>query len=317
VLEGSGKDSLAWADAHRSGRAAQPQMPQLRRTRAALLRLPAVIFPAQPLSLKRVSAMGTPFGVCDALLAHAKSVDGGGIASFGPASRVGVLLNVVSDSVTPHAATRAGDLPIGTDASGNAVVHAVGGARVRLLRCFLEGEEQVCEVEPLDDEVLSPSRRERLEDEARMAHALLARVVASEGVHIESSVLDEELGGREVCEPSCHPLWLSDEEPPEEPPLLSFWLASRLPLTTVLRAQLLSIACPLRRMMEITDILRLLDDPQRARGEGYRFKLLVNHAASDHYCSTGLNASMAPRMVVSPAPPPFSGWTSHNSFPHG
>lgn len=280
-----------------------------------LLRLPSVVFPKQTVSLRRVAdscaANDTPFGVAESLLEHAAVSHKGCVASFGPGSRVGVQLHVME----PHATDDACPTPEG-------IAHAVGGERVRLLRSFRDvdelsgAERQVCEVELIADETLSPSRRGRLEDEAETARSLLERVEADPSVLLESSVLDEELGGP-ICDPSCHPMHATGELPPDDAAQLSHWLGSRLPLTTGLRTQLLGCACPLQRMKDAVDILRLLCDPHRARGDGYRFKLLVSHAASNTYCGTGLSASAHPRVVVSQAPPPFAGWSSENSFPHG
>ena len=58
-----------------------------------------------------------------------------------------------------------------------------------------------------------------------------------------------------------HPLWSAQAAPPVEPADLSLWLGARLPLTTALRMRLLSCVCPLKRMTDVVDALRLLTLP--------------------------------------------------------
>ena len=56
---------------------------------------------------------------------------------------------------------------------------------------------------------------------------------------------------------------------------LSLWLAARLPLTARLQADLLATTCPLRRIQDVVDAMRLLTEstPRRKR-TGHRFRLL-------------------------------------------
>ena len=140
------------------------------------------------------------------------------------------------------------------------------------------------------------------------ARQLLARL-EEHGTALESSALelDEEMGHGPVCEPWCHPLW-PERPPDEDDEALSHWLAARLPLSTNLRAALLATLCPLRRMQDVVDAMRLLLDPLRARADSFKYKLVVNHAAHDSFCGTGLGgAQPAPRMVVALAPPTMVG----------
>ena len=78
-------------------------------------------------------------------------------------------------------------------------------------------------------------------------------------------------------------------------------------------------ACPLRRLQDTVDAMRLLCDPQRQERKGHRYRLIVSHPATDSYCGTGLGggASVPPKVVVAEAPPKFANWTDHSSFPHG
>ena len=244
-----------------------------------LLRLPAVVFPSQAVSLSRVPGppiTATPapsFEVSDDLVGRAWRVHDGRLAAFGPGSRIGVELHMLGSSSLDEPV-----LP--------GVAHAFGGSRVRLVRCFREASQEdgtehpLCEVSSMEDEELAPRRQERLEDEAEVARTLLARVQAERGVVLESSVLDLELGGRVICDPRCHPLHPHEAMPPVDATQLSLWLGAHLPLSGRLRAQLLGCACPLRRMQDVVDCLRLLCEPERERGPSYKYKLLTAAAQS-------------------------------------
>ena len=94
-------------------------------------------------------------------------------------------------------------------------------------------------------------------------------------------------------------------------------LAARLPLSTPLRVHALSTLCPLRRLQDVVDAMRLLCDPQRLERRGHRFRIVTIHAAHDAYCSTIGGAAAPPRLVVTEAPPAYQSWTSDSSFPHG
>jgi hypothetical protein len=114
------------------------------------------------------------------------------------------------------------------------VAHAFGGRRVRLNRTVRgdwsasssempESEIDVAELSPFEDEELAPRRQERLLDEAGAARRLL-ELGQNRGLFaLESSALDEELGGRGVCDPRCHPLWPLEASPPEADDELSLW----------------------------------------------------------------------------------------------
>ena len=48
---------------------------------------------------------------------------------------------------------------------------------------------------------------------------------------------------------------------PDAPIELGFWLGCRLPLTTAMRLHLLEVSCPLKRLRDVVDALRLLNNP--------------------------------------------------------
>lgn len=316
-----------------------------------LIRLPTIVFPQQPLSLTKVVSSKTavsltkvvssktavdaqpPFSVSDSLLLETWEQYDGTVAAFGPASRVGVLLHIMYDQcLESRFPTPAG------------VAHAVGGRRVRLSRLIRhgddddgeegkeEGEEEgrqlnaftgrvhLAELIPLPDEELAGPRLERLADEADAARRLVSLGVQRGLFALESSALDEETGGLEVCDPRCHPLWPADRALPEHAGSeaeLSFWLSARLPLTTELRAQLLATLCPLRRMQACVDALRLLCDPHRPRDSNFKYRLIYDHPASDDLCGTGGRPIEHSRAIVGFNPPAYTRWTDSNAFPHG
>ena len=285
-----------------------------------LVRLPAVLFPGQPVSLAKLgaAAAASELRVSEALLSCAWRHHEGRIAAFGPGSRVGVELHVMFDDVLDA-----------LEPTPPGVAHAFGGRRVRLNRTVRSdwsasssetpaSEIDVAELSPFEDEELAPRRQERLLDEAGAARRLLELGQDRGLFALESSALDEELGGRGVCDPRCHPLWPLEASPPEADDELSLWLGARLPLTTELRIQLLSMVCPLRRMQDVVDVLRLLCDPQRPRGTEFKYKLIMTHPAIDVYCRTiSTGETAGPRAVVAMRPPSWQNWTSSDSFPHG
>ena len=101
--------------------------------------------------------------------------------------------------------------------------------------------------------------------------------------------------------------------PPSEATELSLWLAARLPLTTRLRMNVLQCTCPLKRMRDVVDAMRLLLEPTTHRFE--RFRLIVNTPSSDS-CTTIGAATTVPRCVVGEAPPRYA-WNTESAFPHG
>ena len=79
----------------------------------------------------------------------------------------------------------------------------------------------------------------------------------------------------------------------------------------------LSNLCPLRRLQDTVDAMRLLLDPQRVERVGHKFRVVAMTPASDAYCSTLGGPSQPPRLVVSEAPAMYTNWSSSDAFPHG
>lgn len=291
-----------------------------------LIRLPAIIFPGQAIS----------FRICDAVTLNARQMHGGEnsfsiaretisaawrthdgrITAFGPGARIGCELHVMYDDVLDAL------VPSPPDIS-----HAYGGERVRLIRTICRQSNDplttrhdnplphaLCEVAPLEDEELSPVRLERLEDEKERALELIERGVKQRHFSLEPSHHDEELGGANVCDVRCHPMHLLQAEKPDDAHALSLWLAARLPLSTTLRTSLLATLCPLRRLQDAVDAMRLLCDPERMHRHGHRYRVVAMHPATDGCVTMG--GTHHSRFVVTEAPPQYA-WTSDDSFPHG
>ena len=277
-----------------------------------LLRLPAVLFPHQPVSFSRTGSSYRSdvrnFEISSDLLDLCWREFDGKLAVFGPGARIGTEVHIMYDNVLDSI------LP-----SPSHAVHAVGCDRVRLQRRPLQRRplHAMCEVHSLvDEELSSEARLERLMDEAEMARDLIARGSSTGAFLLESSALDEELGGAAVCDPRCHPLFPLHTEDPSCASELSLWLGARLPLSTSLRISILSCLCPLRRLQDCVDAMRLLCDPNTPR-LGHKFKIITTHPAHDAYCSTLGGATLPPRRVVTESPPSFTSWSDDKSFPHG
>jgi len=258
------------------------------RTELPLLQLPTAIFPSQCCSL-RLTPDATMEDAAIAAPQHLVDMSwrefGGRLAAFCGTSGTGVELNLVplidpdrSEACVSSGASRKSgtmwkrvresDVP-----TPPGVVHAVGGSRLRLVRSSLPhstvearpGDSwQLATVDVLDDETISEGRLERLRDEADRAVQLIAAGTECGAFELVSSTLDDELGDL-ACDPRAHPLWAGQQMLPAEPAELSLWLAARLPLTTALRVRLLACACPLQRMRDVVDAMRLLLDPLSGR----------------------------------------------------
>jgi hypothetical protein len=207
------------------------------------------------------------------------------------------------------------------------VAHAVVGERLRLVKICSEAHGDSTDIPaaaaagwPIsafdhveDMGMASRARAERVGDEAARALQLLDQGLECAAFGLEPSHLDEELGMQPSCDPRCHPLWAVSADPPQAPAELSFWLAARLPLSTSLRAAVLAETCPLKRLHDVSDAMRLLlsSDTSRFR---HRLRISFDAPASDG-CST-LGSGPLPRRVVAEAPPTYS-WSAEDSFPHG
>ena len=313
---------------------------QAARYELPLLRLPVVTFPDQAVSLRVKSDASVTTEVDTAagkgefpamtvpkdMVNWALRESGGMVAAVGPCGHVGVELAVMfEDGGRTIWANMPGRrehqlleafIPTPPD-----VAHAVGGRRLRLLRSSCaEGEAwRQATVEPLEDDAVSERRRERLGDEAARALELVAAGLERGAFALESCTLDEELGAP-ACDPRSHPLYMSAAEqatPPAstDPAALSLWLASRLPLTTQLRMRLLACVCPLKRMTDVVDAMRLLLDPYSRRFE-HRLRLHVVTPSGDNCAGVGAPTT-PPKSFVGEAPPLYSSWSDENSFPHG
>jgi hypothetical protein len=272
-----------------------------------LVRLPVCLFPKQPVSLPikgHDNAPASPlFRVSEELLSCARTKHDGWVAGMGPGSRIGVMMHLIdSDTV-----------------EGTGWIHAVGGQRVRLVRTRRsEGggdafvDPLLAEVSTLGDEKLLAVRRERLLDETAFARELLTRGQESGAFALDGSTLHEQLGG--ASQQRAHPHWEAACAPPEgagSEDELSLWLGAQLPLSTDLRLRILTTLCPLKRMQDMVDALRLLCEPDRERGPGHKFRLtrLPEGELED--------VDAPQRTIVSITPPSVTKWTSSDAFPHG
>lgn len=259
-----------------------------------IIRLPTTIFPGHPISLMVAEDIGDqehrmarrPRGCITPELASTITADfGGRVALVADGLAVGVVANIGSAVPT-----------------GSGFVHVVGGERVRLLETL---ERMACggrlaAFELIDDEQISLEDERALAAEADRAAALLAessRAQRAKGAGGSSEWelllchLDDEVSGDDVEDamvlpnPTTHPQWLASSSVPDDPSQLSFWLACRLPLTTALRAHLLGLDCPLKRLRDVVDALRLLSNPSRIEGDGRFAKLaVVWHTAEASGC---------------------------------
>ncbi|KAL1519982.1 hypothetical protein AB1Y20_023466 [Prymnesium parvum] len=292
---------------HTSSLEESPTPSLTRAVAAEIFRLPTVLFPSQALTLCVARRDAPPPAAPNFTLSREAALaawkeHGGHIAVLGPGgTHVGVDARVDIDET--H--------------SPPDVAHAAGARRLRLVRTSPAPPGAPLRTgvfEPIHDQaVLSERRVERLLAEADDARTLLARGLQAGHLSLESSVRDEELGPPN-WPPSAHPLHEQEQQMPDDPAALSLWLAARLPLTTSLRVTLLSCCCALKRMQNVVDGLRLLNEPHRLRF-GHRFRLIVSTPATDN-CST-VGAQEMPRYVVGEALPPYTSWTDENSFPHG
>lgn len=294
------------------------------RSELPLLRLPTVLFPSQPLSLRLTSDAGDPlpFEGPDMtapaeLVGRAWREFDGKVVAVGPCGHIGVELHLMADH---GACSQSGRPPLSCDSGGVStpagVAHAVGGRRLRLLRssCAQPGERwRQATVEALHDDLVTERRRERLSDEAARAATLIAAGAERRAFALELCTLDEELGEL-VCDPRAHPSWPAQATPPVEPADLSLWLAARLPLTTALRMRLLACVCPLKRITDVVDAMRLLLEPHSSSRFEHRLRLHVLTPSGDNCSAVGV-PSQPPRSFVGEAPPSYA-W-NENSFPHG
>ena len=153
------------------------------------------------------------------------------------------------------------------------VAHAVGGRRLQLLSLLDERTPsggRLGLVAPLDDEPVATSSQLSHDDARRLrAEATAARDLLENSatpIELTPCTQDEELG-LTVCDPRTHPLFRAQAAPPEDDAALS--------LTTSLRAHLLALTDPLKRMRDVVDAMRMLADPRRTRDPDAFAKFVV------------------------------------------
>ena len=261
-----------------------------------VVRLPASVIPTQALSLRLTedapedASLALPRRLADRLVVDHQ----GRVAAIGPCGEVGMELRFLEAS-RPGAGARGGRSVV---AEGS-VAHAVCGRRLRLLDHWLnEDGSPMARMEVIADDGLGTARAERLQDEVERARELLEAGVARGAFTLRDT---SSLGTEVECDPRSHPLWRPDPRPPLHMKTLSFWLAARLPLAPGLRGKLAQCTCPLQRMRDTVDIMRMLLQeaaigPQpHPRRFAHRFQLVP--------APPPLSAT-APFLVDEAAPPP-------------
>ena len=267
-----------------------------------VVRLPTAVFPGHPLSLPIVepSPHHRPMAGClSPSFADELCESYGRVALLADGARVGVIA----------------DLPTGTSAAApdGMMLHVIGGTRVtfqEVLERTPRGGGRLARLAPFDDDALDTSDARALEGEAAAARALLESrqhlPVQPDDWELLLCTLDEEVDILPPhLDPTAHPQWLDAARIPEGAAALSHWLAARLPLTTSLRLHLLACPCPLKRMRDLVDSMRLLADPAGAyskaraatRGPGGSMLKLCWHTAEASGCEIE-----PPRPVVDWAP---------------
>ena len=122
---------------------------------------------------------------------------------------------------------------------------------------------------PLDDDALpaTSSRAQILATLAEEARILLRQRVQQPTRHEWPLALCTLYPDTNVLpwssDPASHPLWRQSALVPESASELTFWLASRLPLSSALRLHVLATTCPQKRMSVLVAAMRLLSDPER------------------------------------------------------
>ena len=236
--------------------------------RLPVLRLPTTLFPQQclTLSVDEPNKQRRYGAVSPALKWEAWRYHDGRFATLAWGTSVGVELQLLR--------TNDRHVPPG-------VAHAVGGRRLQLLSLLDERTPsggRLGLVAPLDDEPVASSSQlshddaQRLRVEAAAARDLLEN--SATPLELTPCTQDEELG-LTVCDPRTHPLFRAQAAPPENDAALSLWLAARLSLTTSLRAHLLALTDPLKRMRDVVDAMRMLSDPRRTRDPDSFAKFVV------------------------------------------
>lgn len=240
-------------------------------------RLPTTLFPGAVASLPVLTAnqLDRPLhgSIDPAIVDQVTREHDGKLALLCDRLSVGVLVDVRSPFAGVDRSLLVDDGAASTPAANGDTLHVVGGARVALVEMGdrMASGGRLALFEDVTDEPLPAGNASALEDEAIAARGLLSSALegsGGEGEHwqLELCTLDEELMGHllEVADPTSHPLFLHSAAVPSEDASLAYWLGSRLPLSTGFRAHLLACTCPLKRMRDVLDALRLLANPNRA-----------------------------------------------------
>ena len=266
----------------------------------AVLRLPTTVFPLHCVSLPVVEASlheRPPDGCLTADQANEiGGKHGGKLALLAQGALTGVEVDVLAPSagVDRERWAPGGARDEGGGWEPGMIVHAVGGRRLRLLQT---GERTAAAIRLAsferveDDELVAAGRQRALDDEVALARALLEASSERGGVfELLLCTLDEEVGMPDV-HPASHPLFLRHAAQPDDPTDLAFWLSARLPLTTALRHHLLAVTCPLKRMVDVVDAMRLLLEPSKA-ARGSKLRIVYDTAEA-----SGCELE-PPRMIV-------------------
>ena len=225
------------------------------------LRLPTAVVPGHPISLPILSDLKherPKAGAVTPPLAQELLRGRRQIALLADGACVGVIAQIQP----PHPAAEPGKL-----------LHVVGQQRVRLIGTeeLTPAGGRLVRFAPFDDELLPihtmANSRAILGDEVSVARSLLKQRVRDPNRHEWSLTLCTLYPDTNIlpwtADPTTHPLWHRTSTPPKDASEFSFWLASRLPLTTQLRLHVLATACPLRRMIDLVAAMRLLAHPDR------------------------------------------------------
>ena len=213
--------------------------------RLAIVRLPTVVLPTSPVSLRVLPSAracpDVPLSISSALVAKCET-DGGGLLATVPSAEpsLGVRLQLVGRT--------------------DALAHFVVADRVRLPAL---AERDLVAGAPVEHELLAD--RAELEThpeqiERRAEEAVLARQLVDQEVRSGKLALDlgfDELGVEhaDFCR---HPSWAASKVLPRDASALSFWIPARLPLTTQLKARFLHAFSSLWRLQTAVDAIRFL-----------------------------------------------------------
>jgi hypothetical protein len=253
----------------------------------ALTRLPMVVFPASPLTL-RVRAGSErcaeqPLSVPAAVLSKCEA-DGGGLLATVPFgdSGLGVHLQLMSrtDELAHFTVTdRVRFAPLSSTTNSPLLLNVHHD--VLPDRADLDG---------------SPEQRERCVDEAALVRSLVALGERAGTLPLDLGLDELGVEHAELCR---HPQWAASKVMPKEAHDLSFWLPARLPFTTELKARFLFAFSSLWRLQSAVDAIRFLSADALHDGRySHRFVRIVDSPATD-ICGRGIIAR--PRVTIGSA----------------